>query len=80
MYITIYKLASGNWPYDAGNPRLVLYDNLERWDAEGGGREAYEGGNICILWLIHVEVWQTPSQYCKLPVLKLKIKFKKRIN
>ena len=65
--------------HDAGNPRLVLCDNLERWDGEGDAREAYEGGNICILWLIHVEVWQKPSQYRKIPVLKLKIKFKKRI-
>ena len=62
--------------HNAGNPRLVLGDNLERWDGEGGAREAYEGGNICILWLIHVEVWQKPSQYRKLPVLKLKIKEK----
>ena len=26
------------------------------------GREAQEGGNICIyLWLIHVDVWQKPT-------------------
>jgi len=32
-------MASGNLLYDVGNPKLVLCDNLERWDGEGGGRE-----------------------------------------
>ena len=40
----------------------------------GGGVQ--EGGN---LKPIHVDVWQKPSQYCKLLILKLKIKYKKRI-
>ena len=26
------------------------------------------------LWLIHVDVWQKPSQYCKAIILQLKIK------
>ena len=25
-----------------------LYNNLEEWDGEGGGREFPEGGEICI--------------------------------
>ena len=25
-----------------------LYNNLERWDGEGVGREVQEGGDICI--------------------------------
>ena len=28
--------------------KLVLCDNLERWDGVEGGREVQEGGNICI--------------------------------
>ena len=41
-------------------------NNLEEWDGERGGREVQEGGDICIyLWLIHVDVWQKPIQYCK---------------
>ena len=28
--------------------QLELCDNLEGWDAEGGGRGAQEGGDICI--------------------------------
>ena len=29
------------------------------------------------LWLIHVDVWQKPTQYCKAIILQLKIIFKK---
>ena len=29
-----------------------------------------EGTHIC-LWLIHVDVWQRPSQYCKVIILQL---------
>ena len=34
--------------YDAGNPKLVLRDNLEGWDGEGGRRGLEEGGDIGI--------------------------------
>ena len=30
------------------------------------------------LWLIHVVVWQKPTQHCKAVILKLKINFCKR--
>ena len=50
-----------NLLYDAGNPKLVLCDNLEGWNGEGGGRE----GTYAFLWPIQVNVWQKPSQYCK---------------
>ena len=44
----------------------------------GGGREVQEEGN---LWLIHVDVWQKPTQYCKAVILQLKInKLKKMKN
>ena len=37
-----------------------------RVDGVGSGGEVQEGGNICVyLWLIHVDVWQKPTQYCK---------------
>ena len=32
----------------AENPKLVLCDNLEGWNGEGGGKEAQEGGDMCI--------------------------------
>jgi len=32
------------------------------------------------LWLIHVDVWQKPTQHCKASILKLKITFFKEEN
>ena len=58
--------------YDAGNRKLVLCDNLKGWGAEGVGRGfRSEGTHVC-LWPIHVDVWQKPSQYCKVIILQLK--------
>ena len=39
-----------------------------------GGREFQEGGNHA-LWLIHVDIWQKPTQFCKPITLQLKNKF-----
>ena len=30
------------------------------------------------LWLIHVDVWQKPTQYCKVIIFQLKKKSKKK--
>ena len=39
----------------------------------GGRWEVEEGGDICMyLWLIHVDVWQKPTQYYKAIILQLK--------
>ena len=35
----VKQRASGNLPYDTGNPKPVFCDNLEGWDGVGGGRE-----------------------------------------
>ena len=45
----------------------------------GGGREGQEGGD---LWLIHVDIWQKPTQYSKTTILQLKINkfFKKKFK
>ena len=34
--------------YDAGNPKLVLYGNLQGWDGKGSERGVQEVGDICI--------------------------------
>ena len=41
-------IASGNLLYDAGSSDPVLCDNPEGCDGLGGGREAEEGGDMCI--------------------------------
>ena len=47
---------------------------------EVGGRFKREG-TYAYLWLIHVDVWQKPAQYCKAIILQLKkIKAKEQIS
>ena len=52
----------------------MLCDSLEAWDGEGSrGRFKRERTYVC-LWLIHVDVWQKLSLYCKALILQLKIR------
>ena len=39
---------------------------------EAGGRGVQDGGIHVYLWMIHVDVWQKPPQYCKVINLLLK--------
>ena len=50
------------------------YNNLEGCNGEGGGREVQRKGTKVYLWLIHVDVWQKPTQFCKVFILQLKNK------
>ena len=45
-----------------------LWDNLEGWEV--GGKLKREGTYV-YLWLIHVDVWQKPTQYCKAVIFQL---------
>ena len=55
-------------------PRLDAGDKcsgLVHWeDPEGGGRGDWDWGTHVNPWLIHVNVWQNPLQYCKVISLK----------
>ena len=42
--------------YGAGHPKPALWDNLEVWGGEGGGRGVQHEGTCVYLWLIHVDV------------------------
>jgi len=56
---------------DAGSSNQVLCDSLEGWN---GVRGRFKSGETYVyLWLIHVDVWQKPIQYCKTVILQLKI-------
>ena len=45
----------------------------EGWDGEGDGRGVRDvGGTHVHPWMIHVNVWQKPPQYCKVISLQLK--------
>ena len=50
--------------YEAGNPKPELCDNLEGWDGEEVGGRFKREGTYVYLWLIHVDIWQKPTQYC----------------
>ena len=59
--------------HEAGCSGLVHWGDPEGWDAEGGGREGQDVEHMYVHpWLIHVNVWQKPPQYCKLISLQLK--------
>ena len=58
--------------YEAGHPKLVLWDNPEGWGREGGESGSRMGQAHVYLWLIHVDVWQKPPQFCKAIILQLK--------
>ena len=58
----------------------MFCDNLEGWDGVGDGREVPEGGTYVYIGLIHIDVWQKPTQHCKAIILQLKINTFKKIK
>ena len=58
--------------HEAGHSKPVLCENPERWGGEGGGGGSRMEEHIITPWLIHVDVWQNPPQYCKGISLQLK--------
>ena len=62
--------------HETGHSVQEHWDNSEDWDGEGGGRGVWDRETRVHLWLIHVNVWQKPLQYCK--VISLLLKFKKK--
>ena len=49
-----------------------------RWvDEEGDGREVQREEIYVYLWLIHVDIWQKPTKFCKAIIYQLKHKLKK---
>ena len=39
-------MTSASWKHEAGHSKLVLWDNPEEWDGEGGGRGVQGGGHM----------------------------------
>ena len=60
--------------HETGCSGLVHRDDLEGWDKEGGSG----WGTHVHPWLIRVNVWQKPPQYCK--GISLQLKFKQLIK
>ena len=78
----VYYLGWNSSPAQAGCMRQVLGPGALGRHRGMGWRGRWEGGSgwgICVTpWLIHVNVWQKPLQYCKVISLQLKKKRKLR--
>ena len=67
--------------HETGCSEQVPWDDCEGWNGEGGGEGGSGWGTHIHPWLIHVNVWQKPPQYCKIIILqKKKIKKKKKVK
>ena len=56
--------------HEGGCSGLVHWDDPEGWDGEVGWGSGW--ATHVDPWLIHVNVWQNPPQYCKVISLQLK--------
>ena len=65
-------MTSASSMHEAGHSKPMLWDNLDGWGGDGGGRKVQDRETHVHLWLIHVYVWQKPPQYCKVIILQLK--------
>ena len=70
IYSSICK-TDGQWEFGVWHREPKAY-GLTTWSAGVGRKvDGRRGPHVC-LWPIHVDVWQNPSQYCKLIILHLK--------
>ena len=53
-------------------------DTTERWHTFPFFKKGISLWTYIYLWLIHADVWQKPTQYCKVIILQLKINFLKQ--
>ena len=73
----IKQVARGNLLCDTGSSTqcpVITQKGGMGWEVRGRFKKER---TYVYLWLIHVDVWQKPTRYCKAVVLKLKINFKK---
>ena len=63
----VKQISSPGLMHQTGCSGLVNWDDPEGWDGEGGSG----WGTHAHPWLIHVNLWQEPPQYCKVISLQL---------
>ena len=66
-------MTSPNSMHGAGHSKMVYLDSSEGWDMEGSVNRVQDGGTHVHPWMIRVNVWQDPPQYCKIISLWLKL-------
>ena len=59
--------------HEAGHSQPVLWDTPEGWGGEGEGSGVQDRGTHVHPWVIHVDIWQKPPQYCRIISLQLKL-------
>ena len=64
--------------YDIGSSNPLLSDNLKGQDRVRGRFKSE--GTYVYLWLIHADVWQKPTQHCKILIFHLKINTLKKLK
>ena len=60
-------MTSASLMHEAGHSKLVLWDSPEGWGGEEREGGVQDRGTHVYLWLIHVNVWHNPPQYCNYP-------------
>ena len=66
----VKQIASGNLLYNSGNSNQgSVTTQRGRMEWEEGERFKKEGTQV-YLWVIHVDVWQKPTQYCNYSSIK----------
>ena len=66
----VKQMTSASSMHETGHSKPVPWENSEGWRGEGSGRGASGWGGHMYPWLIHVNVWQKPPQYCNYPPVK----------
>ena len=54
-----------------GHSKPAHWDNPKVWDREAGVWGVWDRGTHVHPWLIHVNIWQKPSQCCNQPLIKI---------
>ena len=78
MLPCVKQIANGNLLYDSGNSNWGSVTIQRGVMGRKVGWRFKREGTYVYLWLIHVDVWQKPTRFCKAIILQLKSKFKKR--
>ena len=73
----VKQTASGNLLYDSENSQRGSVTTQRGGKGRQEAGRYHREGKYVYLWLIHVDVWQKPTQYYKPIILQLKIFFKK---
>ena len=64
-------MTSPSLVHETGHSKPVHWEKPEGWDGEGGGKGVRDGRTRVHPWLIHVNIWPKPPQYCKVISLQL---------